>query len=294
MNRSLWQSFLFLYLAAQAYGDPAQPTAHAGASGRRQTWTAAVDLEASDPALSATRAAALAERYGGRVENRSDGAGTGTTLHLLLPAGNFSDVLAAVETVGTVVSRQVESKDVSDSYAEAEAQLNNRLALRDRLRGLLDRTAAANDALAVETELNRAQADVDAAKARLRSYKVRIDWGIAILAFRPAPQTRKPILGPLGYLFKSLSWTIGKLFVVRDGKSPQTPPPAFVAPPLPPPSQTGPGDPALLKYIVQEGDTLEGIGRLFVVTADDLRRANPGIGTRDVFPGEAIFIPPAQ
>ncbi|MGD9780591.1 MAG: DUF4349 domain-containing protein [Kiritimatiellia bacterium] len=284
-------------LAALAFAcSVPSPAAEAGSPERRRTWAASVILEADHPVLAATRTVALAERYGGRVENRTDGAGAETTLHLLLPAGNFTDVLAALETAGTVVSRQVETKDVSASYAEAEAQLNGRLARRDRLRALLDRTAAADDALAVESELNQAQADVDAAQARLQSYKVRIDWGIAILAFDSAPETRKPILGPLGYLFKGLFWSAGKLFVIRDGASPKTAATGagWAEPPLPPPRQTAPGDSALLQYVVQEGDTLEGIGRLFVVTADDLRRANPGIGARDVFPGEAISIPSAQ
>lgn len=270
--------------------------AETGLAERRRIWTANMALEVGDPARAATQAETLAERYGGRVENRTDGAGAGTTLHLLLPAGNFTDVLAALETAGTVVSRQVEIKDVSESYAEAEAQLNSQLARRDRLRALLDRTAAADDALAVETELNQAQVDVDAAEARLQSYKVRIDWGKAILDIRSSPETRQPILGPLGYLFKGLFWSAGKLFVIRDGASTTTAATGagWAEPPLPPPRQTDSADSARLQYVVQEGDTLEGIGRLFVVTADDLRRANPGIGARDVFPGETIFIPSAE
>ena len=282
---------LLLCFAVFATGATPQKETRAPAS--RRVWTANLTLETGDPARTAKQAETLAELCGGRVEHRTDDVGHGTTLHLLLPANNFADVLRTLETNGTLVSRQVETKDVSESCAEAEMQLQNRIALRDRLRDLLDRTDAADDVLAVETELNQAQADVDSAEARLRSYKVRIEWGKAIVVFRPAPQARQPILGPLGYLFKGLSWTVGKLFVIRDGEPPQPTAPAIAwhEPPPPPPA---PGAAESLKYVVQEGDTLEGIGRLFVVTADDLRRANPGIGGRDAFPGETIFIPPAK
>lgn len=289
-----------LCLAAWAGGGfamaNAQPAGTAGDPLPRRIWTASMTLEADHSARAATRAIALAELRGGRVENRTDNDGARTTLHLLLPAREFMDILAALETVGTVVARQVENQDVSDSCAEAAAHLNGQIARRDRLRALLDRTAAAADALAVETELNQAQAGVDSAEARLQSYKFRIDWGKAVLDIHSAPANRKPILGPLGYLFKGLSWTVGKLFVIRDGETPRgsAPAAAWTEPPLPPPDQTASGDSERLKYVVQEGDTLAGIGRLFVVTIDDLRRANPSVGGRDVFPGETIFIPPAE
>ncbi|NLG34085.1 MAG: LysM peptidoglycan-binding domain-containing protein [Lentisphaerae bacterium] len=50
---------------------------------------------------------------------------------------------------------------------------------------------------------------------------------------------------------------------------------------------------ALLEYTVQEGDTVEGIARLFVVRQDDIRRVNAiPVGT-DVNPGQRIKIPPS-
>ena len=274
----------------------AQPAGTAGGPLPRRIWTASMTIETDNSALAATRAIALAELRGGRVENRTDAAGTRTTLHLLLPARDFTDILAALETAGTVVSRQVENKDVSESFSAAEAQLNSHVARRNRLRALLDRTADAGDALAVEAELNQAQADVDSAEARLQSDKLRIDWGKAILDFHSAPANRKPILGPLGYFFKGLFWTVGKLFVIRDGSSRATAAAAagWVEPPLPPPCPTDSADSPLLQYVVQECDTLAGIGRLFVATVDDLRRANPSVGGRDVFPGETVFIPTAE
>lgn len=51
---------------------------------------------------------------------------------------------------------------------------------------------------------------------------------------------------------------------------------------------------ALLDYTVQEGDTAEGIARLFVVRQDDILRVNNIPAGSDVKPGQKIKIPPSS
>lgn len=51
---------------------------------------------------------------------------------------------------------------------------------------------------------------------------------------------------------------------------------------------------AMLDYTVQEGDTLEGIARLFVVRQDDIRRVNSIPVGEDVRANQKIKIPPAS
>ena len=54
------------------------------------------------------------------------------------------------------------------------------------------------------------------------------------------------------------------------------------------------GQEAMLDYTVQDGDTLEGIARLFVVRQDDIRRVNNLPAGTDVKPNQVIKIPPAS
>lgn len=51
---------------------------------------------------------------------------------------------------------------------------------------------------------------------------------------------------------------------------------------------------AMLEYTVQEGDTVEGIARLFVVRQDDIRRVNNIPAGQDVKLNQRILIPPAS
>lgn len=55
-----------------------------------------------------------------------------------------------------------------------------------------------------------------------------------------------------------------------------------------------PGQEALLDYTVQEGDTAEGIARLFVVSKDDILRVNSISAGEDVKAGQKIKIPPSS
>lgn len=60
------------------------------------------------------------------------------------------------------------------------------------------------------------------------------------------------------------------------------------------PALPGAGQEAMLDYTVQDGDTLEGIARLFVVRQDDIRRVNSIPAGTDVRPNQKIKIPPAS
>ena len=55
-----------------------------------------------------------------------------------------------------------------------------------------------------------------------------------------------------------------------------------------------PSQDAMLDYTVQEGDTAEGIARLFVVSKDDILKVNNIPAGSDVKPGKTIKIPPSS
>jgi Domain of unknown function (DUF4349) len=113
--------------------------------------------------------------------------------------------------LGTVTYRRVESEDVTEQYIDVEARLKNKIVLRDRLKQLLDKATAVKDVLAIETELNRVQSDIDSMEGRMRSMKKQVTYATVTLSLE-----RKPILGPLGYVFKGLWWGVEKLFVIRE------------------------------------------------------------------------------
>ncbi len=256
-------------------------------------------LEAADASNAVGQATVWVEQQAGRQVSRTGDMASGTTLRFQLPAAALPAILPRLESLGTLTSRYTENEDVTAPGIDLEARLKCNTGLRDRLRQLLDRTTAVPDTLAVESELNRVQGEIDAETAALAALRNRTETAALEITIRPAPPRR--ILGPLGYVFHGLAWTVEKLFVIRDGSPTPVVPPVCHPPPLPllpPPSpvfpESAPVDSELLTYTVQEGDTVVEIGRLFVVSPEALRRVNPQLGLREARPGEVIRIPPAE
>ena len=177
---------------------------------RMLIWTAHVTVEVWKVAKAVAEATAVAERHGGYVERKSDSGEDSASLTLRIPVKAFKDSLASIEALGTVTDRSVEAEDVTEQYVDVEARLKNKAVLRDRLKQLLEKATAVTDVLAIETELNRVQGDLDSMEARLKALRGKVDYATVRLGLR-----RRPILGPLGYALKGLWWGAVKLFVIR-------------------------------------------------------------------------------
>ncbi|MGD9780590.1 MAG: DUF4349 domain-containing protein [Kiritimatiellia bacterium] len=204
------------YDAAGAPMHVAEPARDAVGENRMMVWTADLTIQTEDLSNAVVQAVAIAQKNGGYLESRSDSTYSGATLKLRIPAKSFTNAVGSLESLGEVLSRRVASEDVTEQYVDVEARLKNKVVLRDRLRKLLDQATEVKDVLAIETELNRVQGDVDSMEARIKSLKGRIDYATLDLRLRQKEQKPKKILGPLGYLFKGLFWTVEKLFVIRE------------------------------------------------------------------------------
>ena len=178
---------------------------------RMLVWTADLEIEVSDITNSIATVIGVTTKQGGFVErttNRKDGSASMT---LRVPSAILKSTISRLETIGTVTHQSVSAEDVTEKYVDIDARLKNKIALRDRLKQLLDKATAVKDILSIETELNRVQSDIDSMTAQIKSLKGRADFATIDLTL-----SRKQILGPLGYLFKGLFWSIEKLFVIQD------------------------------------------------------------------------------
>lgn len=91
-----------------------------------------------------------------------------------------------------------------------EARLRNSIALRGRLQQLLDRANNVEEALAIEKELARIQAEIESMRARLDRMKSEVELATLSLTLE-----RKRVLGPLSYVGYGMFWALSKLFLIR-------------------------------------------------------------------------------
>lgn len=191
---------------SQAAADSSQVRAE-----RMLIWRAALGLEVWNVSNAVARTTALVQEQGGFVEQKSGDGDAAARLRVRVPAAQLKAAVGTLEALGTVTSRNIESEDVTEQYVDVEARLKNKMVLRDRLKQLLDKATGVKDVLAIETELNRVQGDIDSMTARIKTLKGQADLATIELNY-----TRRTILGPLGYICQGAWWCVAKLFVLRD------------------------------------------------------------------------------
>lgn len=150
--------------------------AAAGAIGVAEAREEAVDRElittgnatlvVDDPFGAAEQIADLVEDAGGRVEARDERAETddelgSASMTLRIPADRVSATLDALDELGDVRDRHVETVDVTGTAQDLDARIEALRTSTDRLRELMadaDRTA---DLIEIEAELATRQAELD-------------------------------------------------------------------------------------------------------------------------------------
>jgi len=174
-------------------------------------WRAWLSLEVGNVSNAVARVTDIATKSGGYVESQSDSGEERASVALRIPVDSLKPAMTSLESIGKVTSRRVSSEDVTEQYVDIDARLKTMIALRDRLRALLDKADNVKDVLAIEKELGRVQGDIDSMQARLKALKGKVDLASISVTIR-----RRRILGPLGYLFKGAWWAVEKLFVIQE------------------------------------------------------------------------------
>ena len=161
---------------------------------------------------------AIARDLDAFIESQQSYKDESASLVLRVPADRLDQALARLAELGEETRRKIEARDVTDEVGDLEARRHNLIALRDRMRSLLQRAVSVEDVLRVEKELTRLQTELDALEGRLTRLKhdvarARLEVHLSTLQ----PPEPKRILGPLGYLYVGTKWFVEKLFVIRPG-----------------------------------------------------------------------------
>jgi hypothetical protein len=152
----------------------------------------------------------LIKDAGGFVDRSMTTKESSVWLTCRVPATRLDQIMDSIASLGKEERRSVSATDVTEQYADLETRLRNDLALRERLRQLLNRARGVEDVLAIEKELNRIQSEIETMQARFDHLKSDVELSTLSVTLE-----RKRILGPLGYVGYGLWWTLSKLFVIR-------------------------------------------------------------------------------
>jgi hypothetical protein len=175
---------------------------------RLVTRRASMTVRVADVPAAAGRVEGIVTQAEGMVTESARTDGERATFALRVPSTRLEGLLDQLATLGRPRDRTVTARDVTEQAIDLDARLQNKRALRDRLRALLSSTTVLQEVLAVEDQLARLQAEIDT----LEGQSKRLHSEVALSSVELSLE-RETKLGPLGLVFHGLWWGLRHLFV---------------------------------------------------------------------------------
>lgn len=109
---------------------------------------------------------------------------------------------------GEVTANSVSTEDLTQYIIDTDARLQAKLALRERIRKLLEsREGTLNDVLQAERALADVQGEIDSMTAQLGAAKARVAMSALSISYASDPETSTSMWKPLSEAFKSFGRT---------------------------------------------------------------------------------------
>ena len=193
---------------------------------RQVVTTAAASLAVEDPAGSAQRVSELVEAAGGRIDERTEHAGSGedgvegavADLVARVPADALTDVLADLEGLGDVASRSVSRSDVTTTAVDLDARISALRTSVARLQTLMDDATSTAALLDAEEALAERQEQLESLQAQRALLADQVE--LSTLRVHLEPFGVAPAGGPEGFVdglgtgWRALVSALGTVVVV--------------------------------------------------------------------------------
>lgn len=133
--------------------------------------TASMSITTGTPTAVADKAVSLATDAGGRVDSRSEDAGSSSgrariSLALRVPATKLEGTLDEFKKLGTVQSVEVRAEDVTSQRVDLDARITALQTSVDRLLGIMRDAKDPEALIQAENALSQRQADLDSLRAQ--------------------------------------------------------------------------------------------------------------------------------
>jgi hypothetical protein len=173
---------------------------------RQVVTTASASLAVDDPAEGAQRVSEMVESVGGRIDERTEHAGSGASggdgafadLVVRVPSDELTDLLADLEDVGEVENVSVSRSDVTATVVDLDARISALQTSVARLQALMDDAATVEDLLAAEETLSDRQAELESLQSQRALLADQVE--LSTLSVHLSPFGVAPAGGPDGFV----------------------------------------------------------------------------------------------
>ncbi len=123
-------------------------------------------LTVDDPLAAAGRVAQLADRLGGRVDERqqdasADDSAGAATMTIRVPADSLDDAVAELSGLGDVTRYTEKSQDVTGSVVDLDARISAAQTSVERVQGFLEHASSTTELLNTEQALSQRQTELE-------------------------------------------------------------------------------------------------------------------------------------
>lgn len=166
------------------------------ASQRRTISRASVSVEVEEVQLAVERVNAIADAYGGYVEQLSS-SGSGPAMRADLTVrvlqADFTNAVLEIRNLGEVQDLDLGQEDVTEQFIDLEARLKSAQREEESLLSLLDQASNIEHVLTIERELSRVRSQIERLQGQLNHLQQRSDLAtIHVSLFPPEERLRLP------------------------------------------------------------------------------------------------------
>lgn len=174
---------------APAFAPEKAPQAPAPEVERDIVKTASITLSAGDPVAAADAATRLVSEAKGRVDSRSENAGSSTDRAYVrmvarVPADQLDDVIEDLKALGTPSQVEVQTDDVTARRVDLDARITALQTSVDRLLAIMREAGDPEALVKAEEALSQRQADLDSLRAQRAALGEQIAYSTITLDIR--------------------------------------------------------------------------------------------------------------
>jgi hypothetical protein len=103
------------------------------------------------------------------------------TVKARIPSNKFDDFIKYTEKGYEVKNKNISSENITDSYVDNDARLNNLKAQEKQILTILEKAKTVEEVLKVQAELYRIRGEAEALEARKKSWDKQVDYATLII-----------------------------------------------------------------------------------------------------------------
>lgn len=157
-----------------------------------------ISIKTNDIVLGKKNVDALVKQFNGYYDNeelQNDDRNTSYDLKIRVPAKNFEELVAAIESgKDEIINKSIHSRDVTGEYIDIESRINSKREYLKRYKELLAKANTVKDILEIQENIRNLQEEIESREKQLKYLSDQVDFStLDINLFKLKEYTYKPV-----------------------------------------------------------------------------------------------------